>query len=563
MHKIHCLLCLSLLLATCKKEEGHTTNHPPVITSLTGNLTGASAYDYTFAALATDQDFDNLTYHWDFGDGMTKANGAKNETHTYAANGPATVIVKLEVSDGKAVGTATLSLTLSNGDPATMVCNPAVRFQTMEGFGGFGAQTVYWEPGPYTSPGFINDIVHDLGCTIIRDELCTSFEIQNDNADPLVTDLSKFNLNTPVAGHHAPLGQRLPYFKALQQAGVDKFLVTVWSAPPWMKWNNRIDNGTSANSAPAYDDTPDASSNQLKTEYYQEFAEMCAAYCRIFKQEVGVDVYALSVQNEPRFSQSYQSCIHNGTSLRDLSKTVGQRLAAEGLPTRLFLPEDIGWLEAMSALTLPSLQDATTRQYLKAIAVHGYAFDGIQPGSADAQTWEAMHQWGVPYNIPTWMTETSGFPNTFDGAMDLAKAMYVALEYGQVSAWVFWSLSGPTLSAYSLLDKTGLKSKRYYASKQFYRYIRPGAVRFEVKGDPSRPDLKFLAFEKAGKRSLVILNFGAQSSNVRLPTDVFTASQYNLYRTTATEDCARIGTLGGNFNTFTVAPRCIMTITED
>ncbi|MCY7327881.1 MAG: PKD domain-containing protein [Saprospiraceae bacterium] len=562
MHKMHCLLCLSLLFATCKKEEGHT-NRPPAITSLTGNLAGASAYDYRFAALATDQDFDNLTYSWDFGDGITKANGAKNEAHTYAANAPATVTVKLEVSDGKAVSTASLTLTLSTGNPVTLVCNPAVRFQTMEGFGGFGAQTVYWEPGPYTSASFINDIVTDLGCSIIRDELCTSFEIQNDNADPMVTDLSKFNLNTPVPGHHAPLGQRLPHFKALHQAGVDKFIITVWSAPPWMKWNNQIDNGTSENSAPPYDDTPDANTNQLKTEYYAEFAEMCAAYCRIFKQEVGVDVYALSVQNEPRFSQFYQSCIHNGTSLRDLSKAVGQRLAAEGLPTRLFLPEDIGWFDAMSALTQPSLQDADTRQYIKAIAVHGYAFDGIQAGSADAQTWEAMHGWGVPYNIPTWMTETSGFANTFDGAMDLAKALYVALEYGKVSVWTFWSLSEPTLSAYSLRDRNGNKSKRFYTSKQFYRYIRPGAVRFEVKDNPSLPDTKFLAFEKDGKRSLVILNFGTQSSNVRLPADIFTAPQYNLYRTTATEDCARIGTLSGNSTSFIIPPRCVMTVTED
>jgi len=165
MHKMHCLLCLSLLFATCKKEEGNT-NRPPAITSLTGNLAGASAYDYRFAALATDQDFDNLTYSWDFGDGITKANGAKNEAHTYAANAPATVTVKLEVSDGKAVSTASLTLTLSHGNPVTIVGNPAVRFQTMEGFGGFGAQTVYWEPGPYTSASFINDIVTDLGAAL-------------------------------------------------------------------------------------------------------------------------------------------------------------------------------------------------------------------------------------------------------------------------------------------------------------------------------------------------------------------------------------------------------------
>ena len=52
----------------------------------------------------------------------------------------------------------------------------------------------------------MNDIVTDLGCTIIRDEFPTSFEIENDNADLNATDLSKFNLNTRHGGHHAPFG---------------------------------------------------------------------------------------------------------------------------------------------------------------------------------------------------------------------------------------------------------------------------------------------------------------------------------------------------------------------
>lgn len=55
-------------------------------------------------------------------------------------------------------------------------------YQTIAGFGRFGGLDVYWSIGPYTSQRFVDDIVTYLDCTIIRDELPTSFEI--DNADP-------------------------------------------------------------------------------------------------------------------------------------------------------------------------------------------------------------------------------------------------------------------------------------------------------------------------------------------------------------------------------------------
>src|SRR6185437_13869003 len=34
-------------------------------------------------------------------------------------------------------------------------------FQTMEGFGGFGAQDVYWGAGPFSTPRFVDDLIND------------------------------------------------------------------------------------------------------------------------------------------------------------------------------------------------------------------------------------------------------------------------------------------------------------------------------------------------------------------------------------------------------------------
>lgn len=500
-------LTLLCLLLSCEAKEKIKPNNSPSA-NLEAKLLKVNPYTFEFTVKATDPEFDALNYTWDFGDG-TKKIGKITETASFVENKKVTITVS--VSDG--FSAPTLAKIEINPESQTVTIDDSKTFQTIEGFGGFGAQDVYWSGGPFTSPRFVNDLVNDLGVTIIREDVPTSFEIENDNNDPLITDLSKYNLYKNIDGHHATFGQRIPHLKALYAAGVTKFVASVWSPAPWMKWNNDIDNGTSANAAPAYNKNPNSSSNQLKVENYEEFAEMLVAYIRIFKREIGIDLYGIGVQNEPRFSQSYQSCVYDGNALRALIKVVGKRFEKEGLKTKIFAPEDVGWLDGAKGMTLPMLNDSDSRKYIGAVATHGYAFDGINPSSTDAQAWKTMYSWGAEYNLPHWMTETSGFKNTHEGAVDLAKAMYTAFKYGNVSAWIFWSLSTQKLDEFSLLSSSGEKSKRYYFSKHFYKYIKPGAVRIETKDSG---EVLSLAFKNNNNYSVVLINVGEGDKVVKI-----------------------------------------------
>lgn len=416
------------------------------------------------------------------------------------------------------------------------------QYQTITGFGGFGTQDVPWSNGPYTSADFIKRLT-DLGVSIIRDEVPTNFEYTNDNADPFVTDLSKYNLNTVIAGEHNPLGTRIQFFKDAKAAGINTFVATVWSPPYWMKTNNRVDNGTNANAAPKYNINPTAADNQLRTDMYNEFAEMCVAYVKILKQQTGIDLYAFSIQNEPRFSQMYQSCLYSGAAMNDLLKVVGKRFKDEGLATKLFLPEDVGYLEGVSGMVMPALSDADARQYADIVAVHGYALDGITANSPDAQTWQTMYGWGAKYGKPLWMTETSGYKNDWSGAMALSKAMYTALKFGNVSAWVFWTLSTFTLDEYSLMSSAGTKSNRYYASKNFYHWIRPGAIRISAETAESSK-LYALAFTHAANKetTLVLINDNAEPQTVKLAGTGLPVN-FSQFTTTATDNCIDAGTV--------------------
>ncbi|MFT3950118.1 MAG: PKD domain-containing protein [Agriterribacter sp.] len=536
----------------CTRKDDGKVNFPPVAT-LVSNLVAASPFTYEFTVTASDQELDPLTYTWNFGEGTTRKGNAK-ETFSYTAAG--TYMVSVSVTDGKSAPVI-LKDTLTH-KAFTLTADYSKTFQVMEGFGGFGSQREAWSGGPFTSDGFVQTMIDDLGISILRMQVPTNFEQENDNDNPFVTDLTKFNINNNTPGHDDKLADHIPYLIAMKEKGLKTLIASIWSPPVWMKHNNRVNNVNEKNEVPEYTYSPNANTNQLRTDMYDEFAEYCVAYIKTIKQTTGLDVYALSIQNEPRFSQFYASCVYNGEALRDLLKVVGKRFKDENIATKLFLPEDVGWYDGIKKLVEPVLADPQARQYVGTLAVHGYANDGVLPGSADAVTWENMYNWGAPYKIPLWMTETSGYDNTLDGAIALSRAMYIALKYGNVSAWVFWTISTTQLDAYSLMSADGVKSKRYYVSKNFFRYIRPGAQRFQIESDNEY--LLPLAFhhQEDGSSTIVVINTDNSGKPFKL-SGTGLKNKYHAYITSETKDCASIGEISSDDVMF-IPARSVLTL---
>lgn len=532
------ILLLSVLFITAFCKKGTTNKKPnarPLVT-LKAELVSASPYTFRFTAEASDADNDPLTYTWAFGEGTIKKGGT-TETFSYEDNKE--FIISISVTDNKT--TPAEASTQIDTKLVSVEVDNNKKYQTIEGFGGFGAMNNYWTSGPFTSPAFVNTLINDLGLSILRDDIPSNFEIVNDNADPMVTELSKFNLNNNTAGIDGKLADHLGYLKDMHAAGLEKLIVSIWSAPPWMKTNNRVNNGTSQNAAPPYNPNPTSADNQLRTDMYEEFSEMCIAYVRVIKQETGIDLYALSIQNEPRFSQFYASCVYNGAALRDLIKVVGKRFKDAGLSTKLFLPEDIGWLGGVESMIKPTLDDPQARQYVDIVAVHGYDLDGVTANSPNAQTWQTMYQWGAVYGKPLWMTETSGFSNDWSGAMALSKAMYTALQHGNISAWLYWTLSTGTLDGYSLMSSAGEKSKRYYVSKNFYRYVRPGAVRIMAQAAPEAKVYPLgFKHDQQNSTTLVLINDNDKPKAIKL-TGTGLPVKWQHFTTSASLNCAESG----------------------
>ena len=87
----------------------------------------------------------------------------------------------------------------------------------------------------------------------------------------------------------------LPMIKAAVKSNPNLWLfASPWSPPAWIKDNNSMIHG-----------------GRVLPEYYKTWADYFALYLKEYKKE-GIDFFAVSVQNEPKAVQTWESCVWSG-----------------------------------------------------------------------------------------------------------------------------------------------------------------------------------------------------------------------------------------------------------
>ncbi len=385
-----------------------------------------------------------------------ETDGTATLTYTPGSIGNTNIVLTI-TAPGSITSRDTFNIGVLSTNPANAVTvnvDQSVIYQTIHGFG-------TWYSGGSVSAELYGQ---DLGASAVRIGLIgNQLELTNDNADPYSLDRSSLNYNC------------LPwnYLRELNENGVENYIMSVWSAPPWMKENMMITERAGSN-------VTHNASNRLSFHMYEEFAEMCVAFCRIFEEEMGFELYGLGMQNEPTFHEPYPSGILSAGYFYKLIDVVGQRFQDEGIGTRLYMPEQVlsqGGSVSTKAF-LDSLQKhASPNALCDAVAVHGYAPDGIGPGMPDTAQWTTLYdncQEGA-YPKELWMTESNPSGGDWDGAMQIAGAILSSLRYGSISWWTTWGIQG------TLVDKTMKPIPGFYSNKHIFKFVRPGAQRVYSK----------------------------------------------------------------------------------
>lgn len=211
----------------------------------------------------------------------------------------------------------------------------------------------------------------------------------------------------------------------------------------------------------------------------QAYASLLAGFTASLQQNYGVNLYAISIQNEPNVAASYPSCLWTPQQIHDFAPLLAMALVASNVPaTKLMLAEDGDW-ETNYYET--AMSDPAVATNVAIVACHNY--DGGPPS-------------GIPGPLPKfantnaalWESETSSY-EPFDGSM--ANALYWAnrihlfMTGANVNAWNYWWLivDNNNNDNEGLTDLSGNPAKRLYVLGNYSRFVRPGYYRIGVTND--------------------------------------------------------------------------------
>ncbi|MCL2363700.1 MAG: hypothetical protein FWC71_03445 [Defluviitaleaceae bacterium] len=392
--------------------------------------------------------------------------------------------------------------------------DPRINHQTMEGFGFFGAHDVWWSSAPFDTPealAWIDTVLIDLGLTMWRNEpypFVPPYSLQTTNPQDSNWDEQKY------------------FVKALNDRALElgvplRIILTVWSPPGEWKIS-----GTTR--SPIHPEP-----NFLWPHYYERFAYWLVDVLEMYR-DIGVEVYAISPQNEPAFGwQGYNSAFYSSISYTDMLNVVSPIISRYFPDVYIFGAEGMlehehsSWGTSFHQRIVSHASEEALHNFV--FAHHGYA-DGLVATEASALDgfWAAERDLIGP-DARVWMTETSGYFHTWldesdqrPGALSLAAAIQSAILHGDISAWVYWQgqegHSRVHPSEFSLMNFVrGWPLYKYSASRHFYRYIRPGAVRIGaafVGFEDDMPTVSAFVHDGLGNATVVIVNTEDQSFEV-------------------------------------------------
>jgi O-Glycosyl hydrolase len=427
----------------------------------------------------------------------------------------------------------------SSGAPQTVRVNLRRPRQRIEGFG--SAFIVWAGPRPFYNDAVFDLATKDLGVSLLRIPMAQEFEGPNDDNDPNHFHWPGYRLG--AWSGETGIDYRVGLLKAFKDRGVTRFLASTWSPPAYCKTQRGVTNG-----------------GYLRMDRMDEFAEYMAAWVILAKKNYGVDIGAVTLQNELLFNHTFRSCVYHGYGVREQVRAVMRKFKREGITSQILIPEDMMMVDRMLEYIQPTMQDPETRNFPGHFCTHRLGgFDAVRK-------WREAT---APYQRQTWMTETSGHPQTWDGALKMASDMHDYLVGGDISAWVYWQLTDtPRAGAYALMVD-GKPSPKYYAAKHFYRYVRPGAVRVESTLEQGEVVASAYRHDADGTLTLVLINKGAAPAEVVIEVEGGTApASFRRFVSTAEqggagEGCREVEPVSGGTGRLTLPPRSIVTLTGE
>jgi O-glycosyl hydrolase len=437
------------------------------------------------------------------------------------------------------------SFSQASGGAASINLDPNQRFQTMDGFG-VNFNATYFRDA---QKPMLDLLVKDLGATIFRLDPygLSDWEQVNDNDDADHINWEYYN-DRYSTGYFEDSWAAARYLNSL---GVKPFLTVSGPAPEWM-----CDTAPPAKHKVCQTDEKLAQSGYKRLYHvspakYEEFAETLVSMALYARLKGRVDFEYFSPFNETDCYPVEGPRIDPEEAPKVLA-LIARRLRKEGLGDVRLVVAD----QALAANDYigPILGNDELMGQTAVLALHTYQDAGSQISPHVEKIAKSRHP-----HTRVWLTEYAdlndmdlSFENEWKRMSLVAtrRALRSINEGAQAALW--WDAFDNYHEHDRILRHFGLirnvdhiytPKKRYYAARQLYRFVRPGAQRIAATSDS--PALMISAFREGGAGSLILVGVkegGPNRLQVDVPKDL-SPDRWEVYATTRQLDCARIATV--------------------
>lgn len=428
---------------------------------------------------------------------------------------------------------------LAGTAPANRISiDPAKQFQVIQGFG-----------LNYTGPYFRNDqkpmfdmLVKDLGATMFRVVayfVYSDWEITNDNDDPHLANWEYYNSRYSNPVFEATWNG----LRHLNSMGIRPVLALMGPVPDWM-----VEEGTPPPKHRVCQ--PSSRLGRLKPAMYDEFAETVVTLAAYARQKAHIDFEYFSPFNETDCYPPEGPRI-DPDEVANVLAAVASRMKKEGLADVRLAVADQAIIS--TDYLSPILKNAELMKQVGVFTLHTYGEDSVGPHVENVA--RSSHS-----QVPVWLTEYGDLNDqdrTFDNEWKLYslaanRRALTALNQGASALFYFnafddYEECARRLTYYGLFrsaDQVYSPKKRYYATKQLYYFVKPGARR--IAATAAARGLTVSAFYDGGDDSVVLVGVKAGGANrieVVLPDSGRAPRSWDLYLTTRSIDCRKVHTI--------------------
>jgi O-glycosyl hydrolase len=443
---------------------------------------------------------------------------------------------------------ATLFLSLALGNaaeeslPARIQIHLSQRFQIMDGFGVNFNGTYFRD----AQKPMIDMLINDLGATIFRWDPygLSNWEAVNDDNDPKHMNWEYYNDRYSIPAFEASWAAG----RYLNSRGIQPFLALSGIAPEWM-----LDKNAPAPQHKMGAHAPDLSRPyHLNPAMYDEFAEEVVSLAVYARTKARIDFKYFGPVNETDCYPAEGPRIDPNEAPRAL-EAISNRLRQEGLgDVRLVVAEQC---DLKNNYIGPILDSKELMSQVGAFGFHSYGDDPLTPQM------ERLNRSKYAQSVRVWLTEYGDLndldrsaANDWTGFSIAATTRALRAINQGASAALYWDAYDnyhehyPRLTYYGLVqnaDHIYSPKKRYYAAKQLYHFVRPGARRIASSGDSS--NLLVSAFYDGARGEVILVGVkqgGPDRVEVHLAGSDEMPTRWELYQTTPQLNCVKTEEVG-------------------